>query len=148
MTQTVPVAAQSPLALHLLVLAVPLLRLGTALLEGGPGGWATLPLALVLLAVFVVAPRRLADALTPAGQTEGGLGVRTFGTQLPPACAGQFTGGHRACGPGHRRRVRAAASRTRGGVLVESGGAAYFLTPADPATFLQILRERSAEVSA
>lgn len=166
MTQPVPVAAaEAPPALRLVVWGVPLLLLAVALLpgEGGPGpGIVTLPLALALLAVFLLAPRRLAYTLMPqgltltrmAGQdvlpyagmrarcTEGGLGVRTLGTGLPGYLTGFFT-----FGPGQPSRVRAAASRARGGVLVESGGETYFLTPADPDAFLQALAGRGAEVS-
>lgn len=163
MNQPVPVApAETPLALRLVVFGVPLL-LAVPLLDGKPEGWAALPLSLALLIVFGLAPRRLAYSLTPDGllltrlmgrdllpyagmrarRTSGGLGLRTFGMGLPGYLTGYFT-----FGPGQPPRVRAVASRARGGVLVESGGVTYFLTPADPDAFLQALQTRGAEVTA
>jgi len=165
MTQPVPVAAaEAPLALRLVTFGVPLLLLGTAFLPDPDGAklkWLMLPLALGLLTLFLLAPRRLAYTLTPQGlsitrlagrdvlpyvglrarRTRGGLGLRAFGTGLPGYLTGHFT-----LGPGDPTRVRAAASRAQDGV-VESGGVPYFLTPADPGAFLRSLRERGAEVT-
>jgi hypothetical protein len=120
-------------------------------------------LALVLLAWFQLAPRRLAYTLTPdavviqrilnqtrlpyaglgARRTSGVLAFRTFGTGLPGYLTGHFTLAHDERGVG---RVRAAASRGRGGVLLHSGDADYFLTPADPTAFLAELARRGARV--
>lgn len=121
-------------------------------------------LALVLLVWFQLAPRRLAYTLTAdvvviqrvlaqtrlpyaglsARRTSGVLGIRTFGTGLPGYLTGHFTLARDEKGVG---RVLVAASANRGGVLLHSGDAHYFLTPADPETFLAQLAQRGAEVT-
>ncbi len=167
MTQNVPLApAGASPVLRLVTLGVPLLLVVPALVPGqDPPGvrWEGPVVGLVLAVFFLLAPRRLAYTLTPealviqrllgrsalpyagmrARRTAGRLGLRTFGTGLP----GYLTG-HFSFGPDSRTRVVAAASRGDGGVIVESGGAAYFLTPADPDGFLRLLEQRGAAVTA
>ncbi|CAM4167836.1 PH domain-containing protein [Deinococcus marmoris] len=145
-----------------LVLAVALIpdEENTPLLRG-----AMVALALVLFALFQLAPRRLAYTLTPdavviqrilnqtrlpyaglsARRTSGVLGVRTFGTGMPGYLTGHFTLSHDGQGVS---RVLAAASTGQGGVLLHSGDADYFLTPADPQVFLAELARRGAGVAA
>lgn len=124
-----------------------------------------LTLMAVLVAVFFLAgPRRLNYALTDEGlqvsrlsntgiwpyaglrarRTSGHLGLKMGGTGM----AGYYTGNYRWRGEGPKH-VQAVASRMAGGVLVEVGGQRqpYFLTPADPAGFLQQLRRRGATVT-
>ncbi|MBB5233488.1 PH domain-containing protein [Deinococcus budaensis] len=166
MPQAVPLAPPdaSP-ALRLVMLGVPLLLMGLAFVPDPdwPGiHWDLLALGALLAALFGLAPRRLAYTLTPdalvirrvlgrttlpyagmrARRSAGRLGVRTFGTGLPGYLTGRFT-----FGPDPRSQVRAAATRGEGGVVVEVGGAAHFLTPADPAAFLSALEARGAAVS-
>ncbi|CAM3925765.1 PH domain-containing protein [Deinococcus frigens] len=145
-----------------LIFAVALIpdEANTPLLQG-----AMIALALVVFVVFWLAPRRLAYALTSdavviqrvlaqtripypglsARPTSGVLGVRTYGTGLPGYLTGHFTLAHDERGVG---QVRAAASAARGGVLLHSGNADYFLTPADPQAFLTELARRGARVVA
>lgn len=167
MPQAVPLAPpEATPALRLVTLGVPLLLIALAFVPDPdlPGiHWDLLALGLLLALLFQLAPRRLAYTLTSEGlvirrllgrtvlpyagmrarRSAGRLGVRTFGTALP----GHFTG-HFTFGPDPASRVRAAASRGEGGVVVEVGGAAHFLTPADPAAFLRALEARGAVVSA
>lgn len=123
-----------------------------------------LTLALVILAWFQLAPRRLAYTLTSdavviqriigqtrilyaglsARRTSGVLGIRTFGTGLPGYLTGHFTLSRDERGVG---RVLAAAARGRDGVLLHSDNTDYFLTPADPAAFLAELARRGAQVT-
>lgn len=118
-------------------------------------------LAAGLALLFWVAPRRLAYTLSDselrlqllttttriplagatARKSAGRLGIRTFGAGLPGYLSGHFTFGPDAVG-----HVMAAASRANGGVIVESGGRHYFLTPADPDAFLAEWRRRDAIV--
>lgn len=62
--------------------------------------------------------------------------------------SGYHTGNYQWRGEGPKH-VQAVASRTTGGVLVEVRGHSqmYFLTPADPDSFLRRLRERGATVT-
>lgn len=167
MTQAVPVArADTSLALRLLMWGSPLLLVALAFLPDAdsPGiRWEPLALGVTLLLVFNFAPRRLSytlesDALVitrltgrtvlpyaeiKARRSAGRLGVRTFGTGLPGYLTGHFT-----FGPDTVSRVQAVASRGAEGVVVERGGAAYFLTPADPDAFLRSLAARGAPVTA
>ncbi|WP_415785809.1 PH domain-containing protein [Deinococcus saxicola] len=121
-------------------------------------------LALCVLALFQGAPRRLAYTLTPdavvirrilnqprlpyaglsACRTSGVLGIRTFGTGMPGYLSGHFTLSHDGQGVS---RVLAAASAGQGGVLLHSGDAHYFLTPADPQAFLAELARRGTGVA-
>ncbi|MDV6374694.1 PH domain-containing protein [Deinococcus arenicola] len=120
-------------------------------------------LALGILVWFQLAPRRLAYTLTPdavviqrilaqtrlpyaglrARRTDGVLGTRTFGTGLPGYLTGHFTLNNDKKSV---KQVLAAASTTHGGVLLHSGDAHYFLTPADPKCFLTELSRRGAKV--
>lgn len=122
-------------------------------------------LALVVFALFQLAPRRLAYTLTPdavviqrilnqtrlpyaglsARRSSGVLGIRTFGTGMPGYLTGHFTLAHDEMGVG---KVLAAASTGQDGVLLHSGDTDYFLTPADPQTFLTELAQRGAGVAA
>lgn len=151
-------------ALRLVTLGAPLVLIALAFVPdpGSPGiHWELLALGVLLAALFHLAPRRLAYMLAPEGlvihrllgrtvlpyagmrarRSAGRLGVRTFGMGLP----GYLTG-HFSFGPDPASRVRAAASRGGGGVVVEVAGAAHFLTPADPAAFLGALEARGAAV--
>jgi len=167
MTQPVPLApAEAPPLLRLVTLGVPLLLVALAFVPDPdrPGiHWDLLGLGVLLALLFSLAPRRLTYTLTPdalvigrllgrtvlpyagmrARRSAGRLGVRTFGTGLP----GYLTG-HFSFGPDPASRVRAAASRGAGGVVVEAQGVAYFLTPADPAAFLRAIEARGAVVDA
>ncbi len=122
-------------------------------------------MAVLIFVWFQLAPRRLAYTLTPdavviqrilnqtrlpyaglsARRTAGVLGLRTFGTGLPGYLTGHFTLAHDGQGVS---RVRAAASTGQGGVLLRSGDADYFLTPAAPGAFLAELARRGAQVTA
>lgn len=169
-TLNFPVAAApaSPL-LRAVTWGVPAVLIVAALIPDEesttPAQALTVLLALAILAWFQLAPRRLAYALTPdavvvqrilnqtrlpyaglsARLTSGVLGVRTFGTGLPGYLTGHFTLAHDEDGVG---RVLAAASKGRDGVLLRSGDADYFLTPADPNAFLAELARRGARVGA
>ncbi|MFK7604300.1 PH domain-containing protein [Deinococcus sp. SM5_A1] len=145
-----------------LILAVALIpdRENTPLLRG-----LLTALALLIFALFQLAPRRLAYTLTPdavviqrvlnqtrlpyaslsARRTSGVLGMRTFGTGMPGYLTGHFTLSHDGQGVS---RVLAAASATQGGVLLHSGDADYFLTPADPAALLAELSRRGVGLAA
>lgn len=145
-----------------LALAVALIpdQENTPLLRG-----AVVALALLIFALFQLAPRRLAYTLRPdavviqrvvaqtrlsyaglsARPTSGLLGFRTFGTGLPGYLTGYFTLSNDEQGV---EQVLAAASAGRGGVLLHSGDADYFLTPADPQAFLAELARRGAGVAA
>ncbi len=145
-----------------LILAVALIpeEGNTPLLRG-----VMVALALLIVALFQFAPRRLAYILTPdavviqrvvaqtrlscaglsARPTSAVLGFRTFGTGMPGYLTGHFTLSHDGQDVG---RVLAAASASRGGVLLHSGDGHYFLTPADPAAFLAELARRGAGVAA
>ncbi|MDL2344895.1 hypothetical protein QOL99_12140 [Deinococcus sp. MIMF12] len=129
MSTPVPLApAEAPPALRPVTLGVPLLLAGAAFL---PDGGRALP-----------HPELLAAALlTGLGF---GLAPQTFGTRLPGDLTGHFT-----FGPDPAvRRVRAAATRNSGGVLLESGGRTHCLTPADPDRFPEALARRGARVEA
>lgn len=166
MSTSVPLAPpEAPPALRLVTLGVPLLLAGAAFLpdEGrAPPHPELLAVALLTGLGFWLAPRRLGYALTGDGlvlrtllgrtalpyaglrarRSAGRLGLRTFGTGLPGYLTGHFT-----FGPDPAvRTVRAAATRPSGGVLLESGGRTYFLTPADPEDFLAALARRGAQV--
>ncbi|GGL75030.1 hypothetical protein GCM10010840_11360 [Deinococcus aerolatus] len=162
-------AARAPALLRAVTWGVPVLLVvvaflpdedNTPLLQG-----AIIVLALVIFAWFQLAPRRLAYTLTSdavviqrmlnqtrlpyaglsARRTAGVLGLRTFGTGLPGYLTGHFTLAHDGQGVS---RVRAAASTGQGGVLLCSGDADYFLTPANPDAFLTELTRRGAQVAA
>jgi hypothetical protein len=113
--------------------------------------------------VFLVAPRRLRYSLNEGLQiscvssmttwpyaglrvrlASGHLGLMMGGTGM----AGYYTGNFQWRGEGPKH-VQALASRMDEGVLLEVRGHSqmYFLTPADPAGFLQRLRERGANVT-
>lgn len=168
MSTPVPLApAEAPPALRLLTLGVPLLLAGAAFFpDEGQAPPHPEPLAAALLTGlgFWLAPRRLGYRLTGDGvviqtllsrtmlpyaglrarRSAGRLGLRTFGTGLPGYLTGHFT-----FGPDPEvRGVRAAATRASGGVLLDSGGRAYFLTPADPEGFLAALARRGARAEA
>lgn len=166
MIQRVPLApAGASPGVRAVIWGVPILLVGTAFLSGPDARsteWPLVILGVLLAVVFFLAPRRLAYALAPdalvvsrltgrtalpyagmrARRTAGRLGVRLLGTGLPGYLTGQFSFG--PDGPG---RVRAAASRGTGGVIVESGGQPHFLTPADPDAFLRALERRGAVVT-
>ncbi|MCP2015568.1 hypothetical protein L1280_002736 [Deinococcus sp. HSC-46F16] len=166
MSTPVPLASpESPPALRLVTLGVPLLLAGAAFLpdEGrSPPHPELLAVALLTGLGFWLAPRRLRYELTGDGvviqtllsrtvlpyaglrarRSAGRLGLRTFGTGLPGYLTGNFTFGPDPAA----RNVRAAATRTGGGVLLESGGQVYFLTPADPGGFLAALARRGSRV--
>lgn len=161
MTRRIPLAqAEAPPPMRWVVLGVPLLLIVLAFVpdRDSPGiHWESLALGVLLALLFLLAPRRLAYTLTPdtlvitrilghtalpyagmrARRSAGRLVLRTFGTGLPGYLTGHFT-----FGPDTVSYVRAAASRSGGGVIVESGGVAYFLTPADPDGFLRELAAR------
>ena len=121
-------------------------------------------LSVFLFALFQLAPRRLAYTLTPdalviqrilnqtrlpyaglsARPSSGVLGIRTFGTGMPGYLTGHFTLANDEKSVG---RVLAAASTGQGGVLLHSDNTDYFLTPADPQTFLNELAQRGAQVT-
>lgn len=167
MTRRIALAqAEAPPVLRLVALGVPLVLIILAFVpdEDAPGiHWESLALGVLLALLFFLAPRRLAYTLTPdalvvtrmlgrtalpytgmrARRSAGRLGLRTFGTGLPGYLTGHFT-----FGPDTVSRVHAAASRGGDGVIVESGGSAYFLTPADPDGFLRELAGRGAAVNA
>ncbi|GBF03995.1 hypothetical protein DAERI_010167 [Deinococcus aerius] len=166
MNQAVTLApAEAPLILRLLVGSVPLVLVGVAMLalrDAPAVGLLVGVLGLLLLGLFQLAPRRLAYTLTPdalvvtrllgrtvlpyagmrARRTAGHLGWRTLGTGLPGYLTGHFT-----FGPDFTNHVLAASSRPDGGVIVESGGRAYFLTPADPEGLLRVLERRGVQVA-
>ncbi|MDL2343223.1 PH domain-containing protein [Deinococcus sp. MIMF12] len=118
-------------------------------------------LATVLAVFFLIAPRRLRYALTSEGlqvsrlsstviwpyaglrasAPSGRLGLKVGGTGM----AGYYTGNYQWRGEGPKH-VQAVASRLDRGVLIDHDGRTYFLTPADPAGFLQQLRQRGAGV--
>lgn len=129
-------------------------------LPGSDEGLARLlPLVITagLFAALLLLPRRLTYTLTPdslvvthltgkttlpyagmtAWQTAGHLGLKVGGTGLPGYYAGHYV--FHADG---LKGVLAASSATHGGVIVQEGGKAYFLTPADPAGFLAELARR------
>lgn len=166
MPTPVPLAPpEAPPALRLVTLGVPLLLAVVAFLpdpDSPPPHWPLLAVALLTGLGFWLAPRRLGYALTGDGviirtllgrtvlpyaglrarRSAGRLGLRTFGTGLPGYLTGHFT-----FGPDPAvRNVRAAATRTGGGVLLDSGGRTYFLTPADPDGLLAALARRGARV--
>ncbi|MEF2278032.1 PH domain-containing protein [Deinococcus sp. YIM 134068] len=168
MSEVVPVArAESSPALRLLMWGALLVLLAAALVpvswEEPPPRWPLLALAAGLAVWFQLAPRRLAYTLESnaliitrltgrtvlpytqitARRSAGRLGIRTFGTGLPGYLTGHFT-----FGPDTVSRVQAAASRSAEGVVVERGGTAFFLTPADPDAFLRSLAERGVTVTA
>jgi hypothetical protein len=166
MNEVVPVArAQAPSALWWLALGVPLLLTALAAWSSGDRGaaWLLGTLAVLLAAVFGLAPRRLAYSpepgalvvtrllgrttlpyaeITTARRSAGRLGVRLFGTGMPGYLTGLFS-----FGPDAASRVQAAASRGDGGVVVERGNTAFFLTPADPDAFLRSLAARGVRVN-
>lgn len=162
-----PARAQTPLVFRLVTWGVPLFLLALSLVPGVPDSpaearWVSV-FAVVLLLFFLLAPRRLAYTLTPealvisrltgrtalpytgitARRSAGRLGVRLFGTGMPGYLTGLFS-----FGPDAVSRVQAAASRTRDGVIVERGGTAFFLTPADPEAFLHSLAARGVRAGA
>ncbi|BDP42237.1 hypothetical protein DAETH_22060 [Deinococcus aetherius] len=162
MSEAVPVArAEAPPLLWWLILAVTLVVAGLAARSPGGAVWPLGALAVLLAAVFWLAPRRLSYSLEEyalvvtrltgrtvlpyteitARRSAGRLGVRLFGTGMPGYLTGLFS-----FGPDTVSRVQAAASRARGGVIVERGGTAFFLTPADPEAFLHSLAARGVRV--
>ncbi|KEF35551.1 hypothetical protein RDMS_01360 [Deinococcus sp. RL] len=166
MSTPVPLApAEAPLLSRLVAAGVPLLLALVAFLpdpDDPPPHPPLLALAVLLGLGFWLAPRRLRYELTGDGlvvrtllsrtvlpyaglrarRSAGRLGLRTFGTGLPGYLTGHFT-----FGPDPAvRNVRAAATRAGGGVLLESGGRVYFLTPAHPQDFLTALARRGARV--
>lgn len=118
-------------------------------------------LALALAALFVVMPRRLSYVLTDEGlqvtrmsgrtlwpyaelraaPTSGGLGLKIFGSGV----SGYYSGTY-AWNGSETAQIQALASRREGGVIVQYRGQSYFLTPADPAAFLQALAARGVPV--
>ncbi|WP_180970070.1 PH domain-containing protein [Deinococcus planocerae] len=163
-SEGVPVARpEAPSTLWWVILGVPLVVAGLAARSSGDAVWPLGALAALLAAAFWLAPRRLSyslekDALVvtrltgrtalpyaeiTARRSAGRLGVRLFGTGMPGYLTGLFS-----FGPDAVSRVQAAASRTRGGVIVERGGTAFFLTPADPDAFLRALAARGVRVGA
>lgn len=166
MSPTVPLArAEAASVCRWVTLGVPLLLVGLAFVPDPdrPGvHWESPGLGLLLLGLFHLAPRRLTYTLAPdalvirrmlgrtalpyaglrARRSAGRLGVRLFGTGLPGYLTGHFT-----FGPDPAPRVRAAASRGDAGVIVETGDASYFLTPADPDGFLQTLAAHGVSVA-
>ncbi|WP_146160588.1 PH domain-containing protein [Deinococcus arcticus] len=167
----VPLApAHSPLWFRGLVWLAPVLLAATPWLPDGEG--AALPLAgqvlltllgLGLFLAFLLVPRRLAYTLTNTGlrvrrasgtfewpyrdlraqATGGGLGLKVGGVGLP----GYYSGNYAWKGEGPRA-VQALSSNTGQGVLLDVRGVPYFLTPADPESFLQALTERGVTVRA
>lgn len=115
-----------------------------------------------LFALFWGLPRRLGYALTEEGlevrrfsgtflwpyaelraqRTGGTLGLKHFGTGV----SGYYTGLCGWSGP-EADTVQALASRTQGGVLIEARSKRYFLTPADPESFLAALSGRGVPVA-
>lgn len=115
-----------------------------------------LPLVL-LLAGMLLAPRRLSYHLEPdalvitrlsgqtrlpyagmtAWQTAGHLGLKMGGMGLP---------GYYLFHADGLKGVLAASSATHGGVILQEGGKAHFLTPADPGAFLTDLVQRGVHL--
>lgn len=132
--------------------------------SGGEGGVLRfLPLVLTagVLGLMFLMPRRLAYVLEPealvityltgqvnlpltgmtAWHTTGNLGLKMGGTGLP----GYYTGNYLFHADG-LKNVLAASSDTRNGVIVQQSGKTYFLTPADPVSFVAELARRGARV--
>lgn len=76
-----------------------------------------------------------------ASTSKGCLGHRVMGTSIVGYHAGIFLWK----GPEHQS-VKAVSSRENGGVLLECEEATYFITPADPKDFLEMIEQAQKDI--